>query len=1807
MRTVVLAAALAAFCLAPAAPAADLPPGFPHDIQLPAKARGEDAITALGGRLPEVAAFYRKTPAELRALLRSDKCLWVNPQGRLYYVCEWPHPPEGEEGVTGQTFGPTDPPPFPPEMAFRLHSRPGVGKVIYLDFDGHDASATSWGGEAIARPFDTDGNPHFFSTAERERIIGIWQRVAEDFAMYDVNVTTEFPGTDALINSGGGDTNFGIRVVIGGSSGDWYGSAGGVAYVGSFNWNSDTPTWVFPKSLSDSEKNIAEATSHEVGHTLGLSHDGTTTGSEYYSGHGNWAPIMGTGYSRPIVQWSRGEYANANRTNQDDLAVMPTYGTPFRADDHGNSIAAATPLNGVFFATNGIISTRTDLDFFSFTTGAGRVTLKVNRPPRDSNLRLEVKLYNAFGTLLQTTNVADTTAGTQPVTLIADLAAGTYAFSVDGIGAGNPLTDGYSDYASLGQYLITGVLPNDSLWLPAGAGTYAALAPANWATNTVPNGIGATLRFNNNITGNQTVSFTTPVTVGGLFLGDAVATHSFTLENGGGGSLTFQALSNQPAALIKTTGLADTLALPVILASDLVLTNTTGQPLTFSDNLSGAGTLRKAGAGTVVMEGNATHTGGSVIAAGTLALGAAATHAGNLDLRAAGTLDVTALAGGLTLVSNQLLLGDGVVQGNLAAAGGAMLQPGPAGAAGALTIEGNLVLGDGSRLTFDLAANTNVGGGINDVLLVNGDLALDGLVSVTFNFLTNGPASPGTYTLIAYTGTLTGGAANLAAVAQTNRYNYTFDDSVPGELRVHVSGTPATLVWSGAGNQWDAALNTNWLAGATPEQFQQLDPVVFDATGATQPLVSLFGVLQPASVTFNDDFSYGLAGDGSLVGGMSLIKNGSGIVTLSTSNSFTGPVQINAGTLRLNAVNALGSPSAGTIVAAGAVLDLNARSVGEEPLTLAGAGPLGAGAVINSSATAQTNAVRFATLAGPTTLGGTGRWDIRAQPTGSLTGNNFSLTKTGSNEIRLADLGDTGLGEITIAQGTLAIQDTTTLGNANSNLTVQAGATLALWNTDNNTLNKRLILNGGTVRNEAGNNLFSGPVTLNTNATYFVADALQITGVIGGAAGLTKTGLGTLSLTAANTFTGLVTVSAGTLRAGNNTAFGRTNNGLIIASGARLDLAGFNLGAEPVSVTGPGLGTGGAIVNYGGTQTNALRFVTLTGNTTFGGISRWDLRDGTLAGNNFTLTKRGPNEVRLANLGNTGLGAISIAKGTLGVEGNTILGAASSNLTVSSGAALSFHSTGTNAVNKVASLSSGRLLNVTGTNRFAGPVAFSGSNVVDVATGTQLELSGLLTGSGTIYKSGTGTLVMSTNNTRTGPTALQAGVLQVGAGGPAGSPGQGNITNNAALVFNHTHELTLNSQILGTGSLTKLGSGTLVLNGASSFTGPVTLNALNAGILRLRNNLALGDGSKVINLRSGGSPNTAGSFGVELENNITLGTNLTWNISNDGLANPPFLPALRNRSGNNTIAGPVLIQTGGGGARFASDAGTLTLAGFVTTDVNGGRDLILDGPATGVFSGVISNGASANHFVNVLKEGAGTWTFSGTNHSGGFTRVRAGTLLLTGALGTNSLVVSNGATLRGTGLVRGAAVIDGTLAPGAVAAPGTLTCNGPLTLAGVSQFRLVKTPAPGGDRVNVGGLLTLGGDLTVTFSGDPLAAGDTFILFTAPAISGAFANVTLPPLPPGLKWVNNLDVNGTLTVAPLDPPAFTGIALVNGELQFSLLSVAGANYILEQATNLEPPILWLPLSTNLGDGNPLLFTVPLPADAEQGFFRLNAY
>jgi len=359
---------------------------------------------------------------------------------------------------------------------FKLHSNPGAANVVYLDFDGHVVSGTAWNSSTSpsfkAVPYDLDGLPTSFSDAEKANIAEVWRRAAEDYAPFNIDVTTELPAS------------FGPKVgrVLITKNVDANGLAmpaknsGGVAYLSVWGDPSYaslySPAFVYHNQVGGPD-NIAEVVSHELGHNLGLSHDGTST-SGYYTGQGtgftSWAPIMGAGYYMQLSQWSAGEYTGANQT-QNDIAIISSKLTA-KTDDHSNTRTGATPLvvdaTGHVYSTTlvnnpmdlskankGVITSRTDVDIFSFNTGAGNVVLQATplreaTAERGGNLDIALNLYDAAGNLLVTSNPADETdAG-----INTSLAAGTYYLAVDGVGSAY-----YSDYGSLGQYYIEGVLP----------------------------------------------------------------------------------------------------------------------------------------------------------------------------------------------------------------------------------------------------------------------------------------------------------------------------------------------------------------------------------------------------------------------------------------------------------------------------------------------------------------------------------------------------------------------------------------------------------------------------------------------------------------------------------------------------------------------------------------------------------------------------------------------------------------------------------------------------------------------------------------------------------------------------------------------------------------------------------------------------------------------------------------------------------------------------------------------------------------------------------------------------------------------------------------------------------------------------------------------------------------------------------------------------------------------------------------------------------------------------------------------------
>ncbi|MEO7413777.1 MAG: PKD domain-containing protein [Opitutaceae bacterium] len=456
-----IARGVAATLLAIAIPQAVIAAGnprLPADIRLARNVKSEDAIAQLGARLPDVARAYGLRGDELADLFRKQSGLWSDAQGSLLYLCE------GLPVAAGTTLAGTTVASAPASTVsaatpatFTLHSTPGSTRVIYLDFTGHTTAGTPWnsnftgGASIVSQPFDLDGDPSTFSADECAFIQRVWQRVAEDFAPFAVDVTTEDPGLEALRYSGSGDNAYGQRVVI--TPSNWYSTnAGGVSYVGSFNWSSETPNFVFTQQLANGEKYIAEAISHETGHALGLSHDGASGGSptEYYAGQGDWAPIMGNSYYRSITQWCKGEYQNANNT-QDQLSIMQSYGAPLLPNTFGSTLATATPISGPAFSVGGTITGRTDVDLFRFNAGAGTISLTVANLSPQPNMNIQVQLLDGAGNLVQSggSSVAN-------VALSANVNAGTYYLKINGSGSGDPFTNGYSNYASVGNYVLTG-------------------------------------------------------------------------------------------------------------------------------------------------------------------------------------------------------------------------------------------------------------------------------------------------------------------------------------------------------------------------------------------------------------------------------------------------------------------------------------------------------------------------------------------------------------------------------------------------------------------------------------------------------------------------------------------------------------------------------------------------------------------------------------------------------------------------------------------------------------------------------------------------------------------------------------------------------------------------------------------------------------------------------------------------------------------------------------------------------------------------------------------------------------------------------------------------------------------------------------------------------------------------------------------------------------------------------------------------------------------------------------------------------
>jgi autotransporter-associated beta strand protein len=660
-----------------------------------------------------------------------------------------------------------------------------------------------------------------------------------------------------------------------------------------------------------------------------------------------------------------------------------------------------------------------------------------------------------------------------------------------------------------------------------------------------------------------------------------------------------------------------------------------------------------------------------------------------------------------------------------------------------------------------------------------------------------------------------------------------------------------------------------------------------------------------------------------------------------------------------------------------------------------------------------------------------GTWDVATTPTWLDAGN----SATTYNQSDIVTLNDTAAGQTsinmttTLTPGSLTVSNNTklyTLGGGSGKisgsvaLNKRGAGTLILDEGAGNDFSGGVNISSGTLQvgnnDTAGNLPPSGNVVNNAALVFNRADTITVPTIISGSGTVAQNGSGTVMLSGANTFTGAVTVAQGTLQIGNNAALGTTNGTTTIANGATLDFVANanNIGQEIVSVSGAGVSGQGALVNSSGSATfvapNIARVI-LTGDTTFGGSGRWDLRsaatgDPTQAslstgGLARKITKIGGNQVGLVGVTvDPNLGDIEVQSGIFSMEAaTTSLGNPAANLIVEPGATFQMFAI-TNFLNKVFTLGSDGIASTisatSGSNNVVGPMTLTNNCLFNVNNNTvSLTLNNVITGPGQITKIGAGLLTLSGNSPNYG------GGLLVNAGSVTVS----GTLSNALGITTAAGKFTLNGSLLGSAGLTN--NAATFMAGSGNTTGPVdVLGTLSPGDTNVAGTLTVGN----LTLESGatlnydlGVVNTAGAGTNDLivvNGDLTINGNsifinplgllqigvpyrlfnytgnLIWNsdlqVQNQGSANYTFTL-------NTNTPGQINVVMGGGPPQWnggsASDSNWSDPANWNGTTIFSGNALGFTG--NNRLNNTNDTPADAQYSDIIFSPGAGAFTLNG--------------------------------------------------------------------------------------------------------------------------------------------------------------------------------------------------------------------------------------
>lgn len=928
-----------------------------------------------------------------------------------------------------------------------------------------------------------------------------------------------------------------------------------------------------------------------------------------------------------------------------------------------------------------------------------------------------------------------------------------------------------------------------------------------------------------------------------------------------------------------------------------------------------------------------------------------------------------------------------------------------------------------------------------------------------------------------------------------------------------------------------------------------------------------------------------------------LIISGTGNVTLSAANAYTGTTYVNGATLTAGASNVI---SSGGVTVIGGTYNLSGYSdtVGAISLT-AGTITTGAGTLTGNGTFATNTDANYASIitgnlglgANATFTIGDGLMDNDAVISAVISGSQ-TFAKAGNGVLELSG-SNTFSGAATISAGVLRLGaagggTNTPLGTTAGGTTV-SGASSAL-DLNGYTLGtaEGLTLSGalatGALQNTSSTAVsYSGQIILGASSTIIsnygdinITATGNITGTynltIGGAGNgslasnlntstgtLTKNGYGVWTISGgASTFTGLTTVSVGTLKlgsagSGSNTPLGTSAGGVTVTSGAVFDLNGYTLAtAEPIgSLNGTGLASIGAFINssnssvsYSGAITlgaasrvvnHGSGLMTLSGNIsgnfalTVVTVGNFTQSTNSIWSGSGTLVKEGSGTLILSGQ-NTMTGAMTVSTGTLqlGASGgatNTPLGTSAGGVTVSAGAVLDL------STYNLGGASTYETLNLSGTGIKNGGVLISSASSGTTNFGAMtVAASSIVTNSaaGTIAFTGLITIANSINFwvNGSGPTTISAAFGASATSATLTKDGAGTLTISAATAA-LTGLVRINGGTLAYGIADALNTQAVTVAG-----GTWDLKGFSEGGTTLIGAVTLIDGSIV---NTGGAATIASSATYTVEKGtisaVLAGGAIAMNKNSGGTVT---LSAANTFTGLTTINAGILSW----GINDALSSGSLTITGgfadlttrtdtvATVTLTSGGITSstgILTGTSYALASGTVS-GILAGA-VNVSKTTAGTVTMSGTNTYSGTTTITTGTLRTTstGGLGDGS----NGNTLIFAG---------GTLqAGGDITSPGTrgvtltttpvVDTNGyTVTFAGTvgSAAGLTKN---GTGTLSLTGATTLAGALAInngTLSQGNSLSGPTSV---AVASSGVWSNVGTG----GVTLAGNVTNSGTIT------------------------------------------------------------------------------